>query len=74
MPSSLPPSIRPNAQRTLESYVDRLGAILRDAEADGLGTLAYLISIAEVEAKNVVQNGRREAEARKARPEDLWRP
>ena len=37
------PSIRPG---TLERYVDALAKLEAQAQSDGLGTLAYLISIA----------------------------
>jgi hypothetical protein len=51
--------------RTLESYVERLGAIQVDAKSDELGTLAYLISIAKMEAEAQVARARAAKEERK---------
>lgn len=60
--------------RDLASYIERLEAIRRDAEADGLGTLAYLIACAEHEARGLIEQGERERQAREADPGELWQP
>jgi hypothetical protein len=60
--------------RTLESYVERLAAIQADATSDELATLAYLVSIAKLEAEAQVSRAQAAKEERKAGPDDLWRP
>lgn len=52
--------------RTLESYVERLAEIEKDAESDELPMLAYLISISRMEALRQVELARRAADERKA--------
>lgn len=47
---------------------------LRDmAEEAGLGTLAYLLEVAMIEAKHVSNQARRDSEERQVDPRDLWR-
>jgi hypothetical protein len=57
--------------RTLESYVERLTAIERDAESDELPMLAYLVHIAKREAERQVKLAA-EGGAR-GWPDELWR-
>lgn len=48
---------------------------LRDrAEADGTGTLAYLLDIARAEAVRISQQARHDRIERRTDPKDLWRP
>ncbi len=60
--------------RTLESYVERLAAIEADAQSDEMPMLAYLISIAKLEAEAQVRRAAEESAAREAGPDELWRP
>lgn len=69
-----PPIIPGLKLRTLESYVERLAEIQTDATSDELGTLAYLISIAKLEAEAQVARAKAAKESRKFGPDDLWRP
>jgi hypothetical protein len=64
------PGLKP---RTLESYVERLAEIEKDAVSDELPTLAYLISIAKLEAEAQVERAQAAKQERKAGPDDLWR-
>ena len=65
------PSIRPG---TLESYVDALAKLEAQAQSDGLGTLAYLISIEGIEARATLMRAEREREGRGVPSDKLWRP
>jgi hypothetical protein len=60
--------------RTLESYVERLAEIERDAASDEMPTLAYLISIAKLEAEAQVARARAAKDEVKGGADDLWRP
>ena len=60
--------------RTLESYVERLAQLERDAASDEMPTLAYLISIAKLEAEAQLQRAQAAKQEHKAGPNDLWRP
>ena len=72
---SISPHGIPSIQlRAIGSYVDRLASIQRDAEEDGLGTLAYLVDVALLEARAVVARAEAEKAAHAADPGELWRP
>ena len=60
--------------RTLENYVERLAEIEKDAVSDEMPTLAYLVSIAKIEAEAQLARARAAKEELKAGPDDLWRP
>ena len=60
--------------RTLESYLDRIEALRRDATSDELPMLAYLLECAKLEAQNLLDAAGREKVNREADPDDLWRP
>ncbi|MBM0206518.1 hypothetical protein JNW90_28580 [Micromonospora sp. STR1s_5] len=60
--------------RTLESYVDKLAQIERDAASDEMPTLAYLVSIAKLEAEAQVARAVEEKATLEAGPDELWRP
>lgn len=48
---------------------------LRDiAEEGGLGTLAYMLETARLEAKRISDQARRDVADRAADPRNLWRP
>lgn len=60
--------------RTLESYVERLAAIERDATLDEMPTLAYLVDMAKIEAEAQVRRAADERAALSVDPGELWRP
>ena len=49
-------------------------ALRERAEADGQGTLAYLLDIAKLEAERISTRARLDEEEWKADPNDFWRP
>ena len=51
--------------------IERLRDIAEDAS---LGTLAYLLEVARMEAQRISDQARRDAADRQADPKDLWRP
>ncbi len=60
--------------RSLESYVEKLAELERDAASDEMPTLAYLVSIAKLEAEAQVARAQAAKQEREAGPDDLWQP
>jgi hypothetical protein len=71
MPISSVPIIPPHEP---DDMILAIEALRERAEADGNGTLAYLLDIARIEAEAVSNRARAAEEERKAGPDDLWRP
>ena len=61
----LPPSDRLSLQ---------IEALRDEAKDQGLGTLAYLLECALIEARHQIHQQSRDVEEGDARPGDLWRP
>lgn len=60
--------------RRADDLVERIVALKADADARGLGTLAYFLDVARIEAQLQADRIAEEHEARKRIPEELWRP
>lgn len=60
--------------RNLESYIERLAEIERDASSDEMPMLAYLINVAKLEAELQVERAAAEKAALDAGSDELWRP
>ena len=71
MPSSSVPIIRPHNP---DDMVLAIEALRERADAQGHGTLAYILLCAEIEAKAISGRARAAEEERKAGPDELWRP
>ncbi len=57
-----------------DDMVLAIEALRERAEADGHGTLAYLLDIAKLEAERISTRARLDKEERKADPDDIWKP
>ncbi|NNM75091.1 hypothetical protein [Enterovirga aerilata] len=71
MPRSSVPIIPPH---TPDDMVLAIEALRERAEADGQGTLAYLLLCAQIEAEAVSKRARIAEEERRAGPDEIWRP
>ena len=69
MPSASVPIIPLHQPEDMVLAIERLR---ERAEADGSGSLAYLLLMAETEAKNLSEQARRDIADRGADPNDLW--
>ena len=58
----------------MDRFVLQIEALRDQADDRGLGTLAYLLDCALIEAKHQADQRWREARDRDADPGDLWRP
>ncbi len=60
--------------RRVDDLVDRIEALMTDAERRGYGTIAYFLNTVLIEAR-IEQTRERDARAIKsADPRDLWQP
>ncbi len=71
MPSSSVPIIRPHNP---DDMVLAIEALRERADAEGQGTLAYILLCAEIEAKVISGRARAAEEERTVGPDELWRP
>ena len=69
MPSASVPIVPLHRPEDMVLAIERLR---ERAEADGNGTLAYLLLMAEAEAKNLSEQLRRDQADHEADPGDLW--
>lgn len=60
--------------RRADDLVDRIVALKADAEARGLGTLAYLLEMSLIEAQFQAERIDEEHETGKQKPEEMWHP
>ena len=60
--------------RRADDLAERIVALKADAEARGLGTLAYFLDIALAEARLQEQRIIDDAAAARAKPDEVWRP
>ncbi len=60
--------------RRAEDFVGRIEALISEANAQGLGTLAYFLGIARTEAEIQARQQAEDREAARRRPSELWRP
>lgn len=57
-----------------DDLVGRIEALIADANAQGLGTLAYFLGAALTEAQIQARQQVEDREAVRHRPDELWRP
>ena len=74
MPGHLPSPIPLQPLQPLDRMVLEIEALRDLAEDGGLGTLAYLLEMALIEARHQAEQRRRDADERDADPDTLWRP
>lgn len=60
--------------RRADDLVDRIEALKDEATARGIGTLAYFLDIALIEAKLQEQHIINDSVIARAKPDELWRP
>ena len=59
--------------RRAEGMAGEIEALMRRADNEGQGTLAYLLECAEIEARHIAQQEQRDRAERDAHSPDLWR-
>ena len=74
MPGHLPFPIPLATLSSADRMVLEIEALRDVADDGGLGTLAYLLECALIEARHQAEQGRRDADESGADPDDLWRP
>lgn len=57
-----------------DDLVERIVALIAEADARGFGTLAYFLETARIEAQIQTDRIAEESETGKRKPEQLWRP
>ena len=57
-----------------DDLVERIAALVAEADVRGLGSLAYLLDMALTEARHQIQQRDGDAAIDRHDPHDLWRP
>ena len=74
MPGHLPQPVPLVPLAWLDLLVLEIEALRDQADDGGLGTLAYLLDMALIEARHQAEQRRRDRQERDADPDALWHP